>query len=94
MSPFYVALAVLLLLPTKCVAQDPIVYTGPDNVDFALPDGGLRVAVGVQNYQVLRAYRQDPAHNDGFGWTYHHSPMMQFFKGVMVSDVFQRNTVA
>jgi hypothetical protein len=62
---------------------DPIVYTGPDNVDFNVPDGGLRVAVGVQNYQLLRAYRNDPAQNDGFGWTYHHSPMMQFWKGVM-----------
>jgi hypothetical protein len=65
------------------MASDPIVYTGPSDVDFNLPDGGLRVAVGVQNYQLLRALRNDPKNNDGFGWTYHHSPMMQFWDGVM-----------
>jgi hypothetical protein len=73
----------VVLVGCAQAASDPIVYTGPNNVDFDVPDGGLRVAVGVQNYQILRAFREDPAHNDGFGWTYHHSPMMQFWNDVM-----------
>jgi hypothetical protein len=65
------------------VAKDPIAYTGPNDVDFTMPDGGLRAAVGVQNYQLLRSFRNEPHNNDGFGWTYHHSPMMQYWNGVM-----------
>jgi hypothetical protein len=63
--------------------DEPIAYVGPNDVDFSVPDGGLRPAVGVQNYQVLRAFRDAPAASDGFGWTYHHSPMMQYYNGTL-----------
>ncbi len=60
---------------------EPVRYTGSEDVDITQPDGGLRAAVGVQNYQVLRTFRDDPAASDGLGWTYHHEPMLVYWKG-------------
>jgi hypothetical protein len=60
---------------------EPVRYTGKEDVDITQPDGGLRAAVGVQNYQVLRTFRHDPVHSDGLGWTYHHEPHMTYWKG-------------
>jgi len=38
-------------------------------------------AADAQNCQVLRTFRNDPAASDGFGWTYHHEPMITYWKG-------------
>ena len=59
---------------------EPIRYTGTENVDITQPDGGLRLAVGAQNYQVLRTFRDDPIDSDGLGWTYHHEPLFTYWK--------------
>jgi hypothetical protein len=71
------------LVPQIAAAQgdagEPVRYTRSENVDIARPDGGLRVAVGVQNYQVLRSFRNDLANSDGLGWTYHHEPMIHYW---------------
>lgn len=56
----------------------PVRYLGEENIEISQPDGGVRMAVGVQNYQVLRSFRNDSAASDGFGWTYHHSPMIHY----------------
>jgi hypothetical protein len=61
---------------------EPVRYTGQENVDLTQPDGGLRAAVGAQNYQVLRTFRDDPADSDGLGWTYHHEPHIIYRKGL------------
>ncbi len=41
-------------------------------------DGQMRVAIGVQNYQILRANRTHPEWSDGLGWTYNHAPMLAY----------------
>lgn len=58
---------------------EPIRYTGPA-VDFTLPGAGLRPAVGVHSFQVLRANREqpDPATR---GWTYNHQPYLCYWRG-------------
>lgn len=76
-------LAPMLFAVRQVLGTEPVVHTGAYNVDADLPDGGLRPSIGVQNYQVLRASRVDANHSHGYGWTYHHSPMMQYWKGSM-----------
>lgn len=44
-------------------------------------DGQMRPAIGVQNYQILRANRTHPEWSDGLGWTYSHAPMLAYFNG-------------
>lgn len=51
----------------------PRIDAGP--VDADRHDGGLRPAVGVQSYQVMRARR------DSGGWTYNHAPMLAHWNG-------------
>jgi hypothetical protein len=59
---------------------EPVRYTDNEHVDITQPDGGLRLAVGAQNYQVLRTFRDDAAASDGLGWTYHHEPLFTYWK--------------
>jgi hypothetical protein len=74
------ALVLVSQLPaTQGDAMEPVRYVRPETVDIQRPDGGLRVAVGVQNYQVLRSFRNDSTASDGFGWTYHHEPMIHYW---------------
>lgn len=63
-------------------AAEPLVrYVGKLLPDPARPDGGLRPAVGVQNYQVMRATRARPDLSDGRGWTFNHATMLTYWKG-------------
>ena len=61
--------------------QPPVRYVGSPLPDGSRPDGGLRPAVGVQNYQVLRATRARPKLSDGRGWTFNHAPMLTHWQG-------------
>jgi hypothetical protein len=62
--------------------QPLVRYTGKDrvaNTDYH--DGQMRPAIGVHNYQVVRANRDHPEWADGMGWTYNHAPMLAYWKG-------------
>jgi len=43
--------------------------------------GRLRPAIGVQNYEVMRANRSHPEWSDGLGWTYNHAPNLAYWNG-------------
>jgi hypothetical protein len=47
------------------------------NVDYS--HGQLPSVYGVHNIQIMRANRQHPELADGFGWTYHHAPMVAYW---------------
>jgi hypothetical protein len=63
--------------------SDPIIIQGPEQglVRPDLPDFGLPPAVGVQNFCVFRASRDEVELSDGRGWTYHHHVDMACWKG-------------
>ena len=50
-------------------------------IDLQVHDGRLRPAIGVENIQVMRANRTHPDLADGLGWTYHHAPMLAYWRG-------------
>lgn len=57
-------------------------YTGsPIMADLSRHDGGLRPAVGVHNFQVMRANRTHPEYAAGTSYTYNHAPMLCYWKG-------------
>ena len=60
---------------------EPIRYVGKERVNPNLADGGLPLAVGVQNYQVSRSSRLFPEITDGQGWTHEHAHMIAYWKG-------------
>jgi len=62
-------------------STEPIRYVGTEKVNTNMTDGGLPWAVGVQSYQVLRSSRRYPTVSDGRGWTFHHAPMLAYWKG-------------
>ncbi len=68
-----VALQMNLLAQTGSVSE-PVRYVGGEIADPTTHDGKLRLAVGVESRQVLRANRTHPEWADGFGWTYNHAP--------------------
>lgn len=55
---------------------EPVRYVGSVAADVRFHDGALRPAVGVKNYQIMRANRTRPEWSDGKGWTYMHEPMI------------------
>jgi hypothetical protein len=59
---------------------EPIRYIGKKYVNPDLADGGLPVAVGVQNYQVSRSSRLYPEISDGQGWTFQHAHMLAYWR--------------
>ena len=66
--------------------NEPVRYIGEvrtSNSDYktGYHDGQMRPAIGVQNYQILRANRTHPEWSDGLGWTYNHAPMLAYFNG-------------
>ncbi len=74
-----------LLLITHGTAQpgspeEPVRFVGEMDVDFQRPDGGLPPVIGVQNFQVLRSVRDDKNLGDGLGFTFHHHPMLTYWK--------------
>lgn len=67
-------------------SEEPVRYIGEiktSSSDYknGFHDGQLRPAVGVQNYQILRANRTHPEWSDGLGWTYNHAPMLAYANG-------------
>src|ERR1035441_5963901 len=61
--------------------SEPLRYMGPPLPQPYASDGGLRLAVGVQTYQVFRASRLHSELSDGQGWTYNHGPMLTYWIG-------------
>jgi hypothetical protein len=61
-------------------ASEPVRYTGEEQPDKRLHDGGLRHAVGVHSYQVYRANRSHPVEGDVVGFTYSHQPYLAYWK--------------
>ena len=82
-----VFLLVLLILSSyyaKVLAQtgsavEPVRYIGGEVADPTVHDGKLRLAVGVENRQVLRANRTHSEKADGYGWTYNHAPNIAYW---------------
>ena len=66
------------------VSDEEIVirYTGEDKTaNTGFHDGQMRPAIGVQNYQILRANRSYPEMAGHLGWTYNHAPMLAYWNG-------------
>lgn len=66
--------------------QEPLRYVGNAKPDPHYSDGALPWAVGVQSYQVLRASRLFSHLTDGLGWTFHHAPMLAYWKGKFYAE--------
>ena len=62
-------------------ASEPVRYVGGKRADTNYHDGRLQPAIGVQNYQVMRANRSHPEWSDGLGWTYSHAAMLAYWNG-------------
>ena len=58
---------------------EPVVYTGDESADPRFHHGGFRQAVGVHQYQALRANRTQAPEGGTVGWTYNHAPMLAFW---------------
>ena len=61
-------------------AAEPIRYVGKEQTDKRFYDGALRHAVGVHQYQALRANRTCPAEGGALGWTYNHQPYLAYWR--------------
>jgi hypothetical protein len=66
--------------------EEPVRYIGVVKTSNSDPitgyhDGQMQPAIGVQNYQILRANRSHPEWSDGLGWTYNHAPMLAYANG-------------
>lgn len=66
--------------------EEPVRYIGENKVSNSgykdgYHDGQMQPAIGVQNYQILRANRTHPEWSDGLGWTYNHAPMLAYVNG-------------
>ncbi|MDP4209047.1 MAG: exo-alpha-sialidase [Bacteroidota bacterium] len=59
--------------------SEPVRYIGGEVADPTVHDGKLRLAVGVENRQVLRANRAHPEKSDNYGWTYNHAPNIAYW---------------
>lgn len=62
------------------LANEPIRFCGNEKADIRFFDGALRHAIGAKHYQVVRANREYPDKQEGFGWTYNHAPMICFWR--------------
>jgi len=58
-----------------------IIHTQKTAVNNDLHDGGIEPAVGVHNYQVLRANRTHPQNKNHRCYTYNHQPMLAYWSG-------------
>lgn len=85
-SRFVVFLCILIVGSFRSVegqvgsVDEPVNFIGKLNVNFSRPDGGLPPVIGAHNYQVLRSVREDKDLGDGLGFTFHHHPMLTFWK--------------
>lgn len=65
----------------ELLKEDRIRVKGGKNVDIRFQDGALRHALGVKNYQIMRACRDAEIAVDGCGWTYNHAAMLAWWNG-------------
>ncbi len=86
--PFILSLLLCVapVIATPGQEDEPVRYVGEPNTSNSgysdgYHDGQMRVAIGVQNYQILRANRTHPEWSDGLGWTYNHAPMLAYANG-------------
>jgi hypothetical protein len=61
-------------------AEEPVRFIGKLDVDFSRPDGKLPPVIGAHSYQVLRSVRNNKELGDGLGYTFHHHPMLTYWK--------------
>lgn len=63
------------------IKDEPIKFVGDTYADKRYYDGRLRYAVGVHNFQAMRANRSQPpeATADMAGWTYSHQPYLAYW---------------
>ena len=74
-------LAAACALAVSASAQDRVHYTGTELSNPTYHDGQLSPVVGVHNIQVMRANRENPAPENGNGWTYNHQSMLAYWNG-------------
>lgn len=69
--------------PIEEIKDEPIKFVGDEISDKRYYDGRLRYAIGVHNYQAMRANRTQPpeASDDVVGWTYSHQPYLAYWNG-------------
>ncbi len=76
--------------------DEPIVYSGKRKVDKCFFDGKLPHAVGVHQYQVVRANRNNPPGRGGVGYTYNHQPYLAYWNSKFyyqyLSGLYQEHT--
>lgn len=60
-------------------SQQKVFYNDDAMVNIDYHHGALQSAIGVHNYQVLRANRTNVHLSDGYGWTYNHAPDITFW---------------
>jgi hypothetical protein len=60
---------------------EPVVYRGDESADPRFHHGGFSQAVGVHQYQALRANRTQAPEGGTVGWTYNHAPMLAYWNG-------------
>ncbi len=82
----FVFLSVIALQIADGRENEPVRYIGKVNTSNSsysdgYHDGQMQVAIGVQNYQIMRANRTHPEWSDGLGWTYNHAPMLAYVNG-------------
>ncbi|MBO5015983.1 MAG: six-hairpin glycosidase, partial [Bacteroidaceae bacterium] len=78
----YILVTFFALLSFAVVeAQDRIHYTGAELSNPTHHDGQLSPVVGVHAIQVMRANREYPTPENGYGWTYNHQPMLAYWNG-------------
>ena len=82
----FVFLCMMTLRAALGQQSEPVRYIGEvktSNSDYkdGFHDGQMQVAIGVQNYQIMRANRTHPEWSDGLGWTYNHAPMLAYVNG-------------
>lgn len=56
-----------------------IEYSGDERANIDYHHGALRPAVGIHNFQVLRANRDNSKEAEVTGWTYNHAPMLAYW---------------
>jgi hypothetical protein len=84
---YFSCIALVISLSGIACAQtgsvnEPVRYVGGEIADPTVHDGKLRLAVGVENRQVLRANRTHPELSDSFGWTYNHAPNIAYWNNM------------
>lgn len=65
----------------KITKDHPLRFHGQEKADVRCYDGALRHARGVQSYQIVRACRNHPEQQEGFGWTYNHAANLCWWNG-------------